>query len=88
MRLTYELTDKNTGVCHPFSETFVFVRGNERTQDFLDYLDAVGIGWDEEGLPCFVGCTEKVVIKRNPTRHGTLPSIVERDFLSRPGDTK
>ena len=78
-RIHYQLTDKN-GQKYPFIETFYNTLKNERTAQFFEYLDGLGIECDDDGLPNVVGLRETVVLKK---RVGySRPVIVEREAIT------
>ena len=79
VKVTYELIDEN-GEVFSHSELFILNAGNQRTRDIEEYLASQGM----EEWKDFVGCREKVEIRKNPSRYGgSLPTIVDRQFLGR-----
>ena len=78
IRVRYELTDEK-GSTHSFSEIFWNTEKNERTSEFFDYLEQLGIS--EDNLQEFKDCKERVTIKKKVSRNVARLSIVERKFL-------
>ena len=75
-KITYELVNED-GEVFDFSELF-YLRKTKRTLSMVKYLETeVEIdNWED-----FENCQEKVTVKKEATRYGSLPSIVEREFL-------
>lgn len=75
-KITYELVNED-GEVFEFSELF-YLRKTERTLFMVKYLEnEVEIDrWED-----FENCQEKVTVQKVPSRYGSLPSIVEREFL-------
>ena len=52
----------------------------ERTNDFEDYLDVNGIVEYSD----YVGCEERVTLRKQSTPRGVFTNIVAREFVSKP----
>lgn len=52
-----------------------------RTYNFFNYLILNGVNLDE--VESFIGCQEKVIIKKKRTSRGIFKTISEREFLGR-----
>lgn len=78
IRVKYELTDEK-GSTHTFTEIFWNTGRNERTSEFFDYLEQLGIS--EDNLQEFKDCRERVTIKKKVSCNVARLSIVEREFL-------
>lgn len=85
VRITYALRKEGQKTEESFSERFFWDENNERTAQFLNYLDEQGVAYTDEGLPAIIGMREHLVIKKRPTSRGSaLPSIESRSFISLP----
>ncbi len=83
--VTYELTSGN-GKKIKHSEVFFDNDYNDRTWAFKEHLYNLGI--TVENLDDFVGCKERIIVKKIVRNNRALPGIVEREFISFPeGDT-
>ena len=76
----YKLTD-TSGKDYPYGEIFYNDIYNDRSRSFFDYLSKNGISMD--AIETFVGCKEKVTIKKDAKRFVTHMTIVDREFISR-----
>ena len=82
--IRYDVFDEN-GEAHKFKELFVNKAWNQRTTDFITYLEEHDIS--REKLEEFVGCEEILEIRKKATIRGSFPSIVNRQFVGKGGDT-
>ena len=78
--IKYRLTDA-AGAEFTYGEVF-FAKGNNRTDEFLDYLLANGL----EEISEFVGCTEELVLKKDVRDNKARLRITERKLLGYPTD--
>lgn len=77
--VSYELEDVN-GAKYPFSETFFNNAQNERTQRFFEYLQSIGVSLDE--CDKFIGCRERITLKKQVKNNIPFLSIDVREFVS------
>ena len=79
--VTYRLENKN-GDQYSFRETFLNTKYcyNDRTSDLLEYLHENGIEINEPAD--FVGCVEKVLIKKVLNGDRSYKNIITRDFVA------
>lgn len=81
IRVAYELIGSN-GKTFNHSEVFFDNDYNDRTWEFKEHLYDIGI--TEDNLEDFVGCKERIVVKKIVRNNRALPGIVEREFISFP----
>ena len=75
----YALTDE-TGRLFDFREVFYNNSYNERSGDFFDYLEKNKISLDN--VEKFIGCTERVTLKKLVRSNRSMLSIVAREFVA------
>lgn len=75
LRINYELTDKD-GRTFEFDELFHNVPGNQRTEEFIQYLENSGI--DTDDVQNLVGFTEILTLKWTVKHHRQYLTIVNR----------
>ena len=81
----YVLTDEN-GKIFDFSEVFYNNSFNKRSCEFFDYLEENDIPLDN--VDNFIGCTERVTMKKLVRSNKSMLSIVAREFVAHAaGDT-
>ena len=76
--VSYELEDAK-GIHYPFYETFYNKVSNERTRSFFEYLQSNGISLDE--CDKFVGCRERITLKKHLKNNVAFLTIVDREFI-------
>lgn len=74
----YELTDAN-GDKFPYWERFFADLTNERTSNFNDYLESMGLSM--KNIDNFVGTKEKISIRKKVSRNQARPTIISREVI-------
>lgn len=76
MKIVYNLENEQNQ-CFEFEELFATRGTNQRSADFRDYLIANGItDWKD-----YIGCQEKVNLRKKMGKHKTFLTIAERSFI-------
>ena len=74
----YDLVDEE-GVHFPYKERFFTDTSIERTANFADYLDKIGVG--RNNIDGFVGVKEKISIRKKVFNGKARATIVSREVI-------